>query len=124
MTTAYPVNGGDFTFSWSYELQDSLTGFDPFVFVSDLLVGVSGLQVVADGSGAMAGSAFFSLTENAIWGFAVRSLDGTFGPGIATISKLSLAPGQIPSVPLPPAILLFGDALAGLGFVRKKKQVV
>jgi hypothetical protein len=81
MTTAYPVNGGDVTFSWSYELQDSLNGFDPFVFVSDLLVGVTGLQVVADGSGAMAGSAFFSLTENAIWGLAVRSLDGTYGTG-------------------------------------------
>jgi hypothetical protein len=65
-----------------------------------------------------------------LFGFSIFSIDNAFGAASVDISNLTFctacdANGRPPvsAVPLPPAFLLFGVALAGLGFVQKRKQL-
>jgi hypothetical protein len=71
----------------------------------------------------------FDVAAGSIFGIALQDLTGAsgnlVGPAIATITNFDWAAngqGGVGAVPLPPAFLLFGVALAGLGFVQKRKQ--
>jgi hypothetical protein len=125
MTTDAPAGGGDVSFDWSYATAlTDLPEFDPFVFIASLVAGDVGLVTVTTDGGAISqmGNAILSVADMAIWGFAIDSDDGLWGSASVTISNLRFAGAQTSVVPLPPAFLLFGSAIAGLGFIRKYKQ--
>ncbi len=121
MTTTVSGNG-TIDFVWDF-LQ---TGADFFLAVNGVVE-----TVIDTGSS--------TLHPNCIYGVLSCSIalnDGdTFGLGIKTFTNGAAGAvlnftsfttsgfGGNPSpVPVPPAFLLFGSALAGLGFMRKKKQ--
>ena len=131
MTTAAGSNNGlgyKVTFNWDYLTLDPPSSFDPFVFINDLVLGVSEKVTVDAGPASqsgLAGLAFFNIADLAMWGFALQSVDGLYNSASVIISGVQLTALKPPSaVPLPPALLLFGTAIAGLGFFRRKKQVV
>lgn len=123
-TTNDEAFGINVSFDWDYTTSDLLAEYDPFVFIKDLL-SIDPLDFVeVTLTGATAGNAIFQVASMAQWGFSQDSDDGLWGAGITDISNLSFTQASVgPSpVPVPPALLLFGTAIAGLGFARRKRQ--
>jgi len=127
MTT---TGAGIVDFNWIYSTTDTLfgVGFDPFIFIRDLLTDpVTFVDLTQEGLTDETAGVFTSrgnviLEVGALWGFSIDSFDSSFGAGIVTISDLSFAGAQPSPVPVPPAFLLFGTAMASLAYVRRKKQ--
>jgi hypothetical protein len=129
MTTTASVAGSvsfDWTFVDNNPLSDPAAGLGgPFNFFFWIYDGVN-TTLLADVTTAGSGS-FGPTLINAgdVFGMSIQTQIDAFGAGIATITDFVFSPsgqGGVGEVPLPPAFLLFGVALAGLGFVQKRKQ--
>jgi hypothetical protein len=114
--------------SFDWVVSPDALNFDPFLFIQDLLVGdTHDVRIEAASSMACSppwcasGNASFSIPEGALWGFSLASLFGGQAT-MVTISSLEYAAARPGEVPLPPAFLLFGAAIFGLGFVKRRKQ--
>jgi len=125
---------GSVKFDWSYQTTDAYPA-DPLNPASDPLFFINGGFFELTGSCASDGSVCSGTTGPVAviagllsFGLSIDSIDGLFGPASVAISNFVFldADGRpLPSpVPVPAAFLLFGTALAGLGFMRKKKAVV
>lgn len=139
---------GDVSFSWDYTTGDTDSLYDPFVWLysatnidadndgvlDDLTVTsitTAGEVVDVDGDGILdpeqSGIWSFAVAAGSLFGFSIDTADNQFGNGhfgSVTVSNFAFDDGfagNPNAVPVPPAFLLFGTALAGLGFFRKKK---
>ena len=65
----------------------------------------------------------FIVSAGDIFGFSIETFDNLFGPSMVDISEFSFTALAASPVPLPPALLLFGIGIAGLGMVRRKSPV-
>ncbi len=114
-------------FSWAYQTFDFSEVFDTFFWVNNG-AGSTTVQLSVNGDGAIQnGAESMLVAAGDVFGFSIFTLDNLFGLGEfaqVTISDFSFQDlgGNPNPVPVPPAFLLFGSALAGLGFMRKKKQ--
>lgn len=110
MITQVGPNGGFIEFAW-----ELLAGSDVFYILNGAFFNVPGSSGAFDPFG-------ISVAANDMFGLAVFSQQDVNNVlQITQFSYLAGAP-QPGAIPLPPAFLLFGAALAGLGFVRRKKQ--
>ena len=138
ITTATSNGAGTVSFDWDYLTRDAFAGFDPFVWLVDDGSGLTRTSItdgtvietspdvfVGSGAQAQSGSESIFVTAGSIFGFSLDTFDNKFGTGefgFVTISNFQFDDGFAGNVvPVPPAFLLFGTALAGLGFFRKKK---
>jgi len=128
------TESGIITVTWDYFTFDDLTSFDPFVWLLDgaattitddaLAVGCDIDGIAGDDGLCQSATTDFEVVAGTVFGFALLS-DNLFGGGLyvadVVLSDLSFTAFGGNPVPVPPAFLLFGTALAGLGFFRKKK---
>jgi hypothetical protein len=114
---------GTVSFDWSFFSTD-LAGFDFFIWVSDAIGGDT-TRVISDRiSASESGISSFIVAAGGLFGLSIDTTDNNFGSATVDISNFSFAAfGGASAVPLPPALLLFGAALAGLGFFQKKKPL-
>jgi hypothetical protein len=120
ITASAPTNG---TVAFDWSLTD-LAGYSFVVFLQNALGErlINSLDPLC-----AAGSCSFDVGNGDLFGIALQDTTGAggFGAAVAHITNFDWAPsgqGGVGAVPLPPAFLLFGVALAGLGFVQKRKQ--
>lgn len=114
LTISAPVEGS-VSFDYDYNsLDDDGAFFDPFGF----LLNGNFIQITDD-SGADNQTGGFSLGVNQgdIFGFAIQTLDNSFGPGVVKISNFEAHV----SVPEPGTILGF-LTIGGLGLVMERKK--
>lgn len=115
-TTVTSSGFGSVSFDWSY---DPTTDFGPFDSFGYVLNGNYTELVDNDGlPSGFSGSASFAVNQGDTFGFRSVTLDGIFGPGIATVTNFN-AP-----VPEPATMAIFGGlAVAGIaGFRRRMKK--
>ena len=109
--TNYTINSvvdGQVSFSWSYSSVDS-PGYDSFGYLLN-----GNFNFLANSNGQTDTTAF-SVAAGDSFGFSITSLDGIFGPGIATISNFS--------APVPePLTLLGATAAVGFGAAFKRRS--
>ena len=125
-TTA--TEAGAVNFSWLYQTFDVAPTWDVFYWINDG-DGTATSQLSLDsGSASQSGSESFLVAAGDIFGFSIITVDNEFLPSdfaSVTISGFSFealgAIGGVSKVPVPPAFLLFGSALAGFGLLRLKK---
>jgi len=133
-TTIGPVSG-TISVAWDYIAgPGTLAENDPFIWLlgGDPLLALTPQSIAGfDGLSAAPQSGTFiqHLDAGALFSFGILTLDNLFGDGeFASVSLTGLEftadIGGMNPVPVPPAFLLFGTALAGLGFFRKKKAAV
>ena len=127
MTTSITVSG-IISVAWDYFTDDAPAGFDPFIWLVNDVANATSISNDALGTGAQDGMFSQHVDAGTLFGFAMTT-DNTFGGGccaadvvLSNFSFISDFGGN--PVPVPPAFLLFGTALAGLGFFRKKKAAV
>ncbi|MCP4331934.1 MAG: hypothetical protein GY785_04710 [Gammaproteobacteria bacterium] len=115
-------------FSWAYETFDIFGEvWDTFFWVNSG-AGSTTVQLSVNGDGSIqSGAESMLVAEGDVFGFSIFTVDNWDLPAdfaevnISNFSYQDLGGNPNP-VPVPPAFLLFGSALAGLGFMRKKKQ--
>ena len=113
---------GSVSFNWDFFSTD-LAGFDFFIWVSDAITGDI-TRVISDRvSATESGISSFIVSAGGLFGLSVDTTDNNFGAATVDISNFSFTAFGGSPVPLPPALLLFGTALAGLGFFQKKKPL-
>lgn len=126
------AEAGTILFDWAYSTTDAAGG-DLFYGVNgayDAASSLYGFSTNADGSDAYG----IALLADDIFTLAISSdnlggcnadftICGLSGFGTAVISGLGFTASNF-AVPVPPAFLLFGTALAGLGLFRKKRAIV
>lgn len=121
---------GDVSFAWDYTTGDFDSAFDPFVWVYAAdgdINNVSVTQITTNGLTAESGTSTFAVVAGSLFGFSIDSVDNLVTAtdfAFVTITDFAFDDGFAGNVlptPVPPAFLLFGTALAGLGFFRKKK---
>ena len=123
ITTSSVTTAGFVNLAWVYSTLDFSFYNDPFFFVE----GPESSTTVQYMTGTSPSSLFVAV--GSIFGFGISSFDSQGGAANVIISAVTdpVRPfftgtvGRPSEVPLPPALLLFGSALAGLGFMRKKK---
>jgi hypothetical protein len=114
------TTGGVVNFDWNFQNTDPDSTFDFFVFIFDLAT--DSFTRVATGTRG-ADHAQFTVEANSMFGLSIDTADNIGGAAFVDIRNFDFAAnGGAPSaVPVPPALFLFGAAIAGLGFVQKKK---
>ncbi len=129
MTTGIDKTG-TISFDWLYNTEDSGGSFwDPFVILNDELITL----YPTDGGNSGSFSIGVLLGDILTFGLGIQS-DSFGGTGHVAISDFCYGPagdpncefgGQPPNpVPVPGALVLFASAMAGLGFMRRRKQAV
>lgn len=117
-TTA--TSNGTVTFDWGFSDANLFAGANFFLWLSD---GVDATELLATGNAASAGSASFLVAAGNTFGMAVDAAFDGLGAATASITNFNFAPsGQPEPVPAPATLLLFGTALAGFVFTRRKKR--
>lgn len=128
--TITAATAGLLSFNWDYFSDDP----DPDDFFSFELNGAPVIPLADNWSPDWSGveglvDPFIDLAKDDVFGFSIFSDFSIYGAGIGNISNFQFIEENIGEsiplnpVPLPPALLLFGTALAGLRFVQKKKLV-
>jgi hypothetical protein len=115
------ATGGVLDFSWAFTNTDTLAGFDIFFWINE------GTGTVTRELTEFASSGLESMVvgANALFGLSIDTRDNTGGPAFVDISGMTWTAdgGQVGAMPVPAALWLFGTAIAGLGFMRKKKDL-
>jgi hypothetical protein len=120
---------GDVMFNWDYTTGDTDSLFDPFVWLYAADGDINNLtitNITTNGITNQNGFWTFAVAAGSLFGLSIDTADNQFGNGefgFVTISQFAFDDGfgAVTPMPVPPAFLLFGTALAGLGFFRKKK---
>ena len=127
MTTTI-AQGGTISVDWTYTsgILDPAEN-DPFIWLLDGMVQLPFIYG-ADTTGVETGTFTTVVDAGALFGLSIAS-DNLFGAPLfqanVVLSNFTLTDLNGSNlVPVPPAFLLFGTALAGLGFFRKKKAAV
>ena len=129
MTTTI-AQGGTISVDWTYT-SGILDGADndPFLWLIDNVVQTPFIYGnLGTGIGVQSGTFTQAVDANTLFGLSIAS-DNLFGApdfqANVVLSNFTLTDLNGSNlVPVPPAFLLFGTALAGLGFFRKKKVAV
>ena len=119
---------GDVSFAWDYTTTDTDSIWDPFVWLYAADGDINNLSITSittSGITNQSGLWSFAVAAGSLFGLSIDTVDNEFGDGefgFVTITNFAFDDGFAANpVPVPPAFLLFGTALAGLGFFRKKK---
>ena len=115
------LTGGTLDFSWAFTNTDTLAGFDIFFWINE----GTGTATRELTNLAEAGFESMVVGANALFGLSIDTRDNIGGPAFVDISGMTwtAAGGEVGQMPVPAALWLFGSALAGLGFMRKKKDL-
>ena len=126
MTTTAAV-GGSISVNWDY-LNSDFPEYDPFVWLYDDGSGLTMTEITDPlGDFGQVGLWTETVVTGALFGFGILSLDNLYGfadVGLSDLLFTAAGPDGRPDVgvvPIPPALLLFGTALAGLGLFGRKK---
>jgi hypothetical protein len=127
MSTAI-TESGTISVAWDYFTNDAPAVFDPFIWLVNGVADLTSITNDALGTGGQTGTFTQHVDAGTLFGLAIGT-DNLFGGG-AFSADVALSNFSFTSdngsrvVPIPPAFLLFGTALAGLGFFRRKKFAV
>jgi len=127
MTTVIQESG-EISVDWDYFTLDPPAGFDPFVWLLNGVVqDITNFDLFSNNQ--QVGTFMTSVNVGDIFGFAILTDNLLAEPfpgansadvGLSGIQFGDLS-GNMLATPVPPAFLLFGTALAGLGIFRRKK---
>jgi hypothetical protein len=114
------VTDGTLDFDWAFTNND-IADWE-FFFWINTGTGDGSRELTALAS---AGSESFVVGAGSLFGISIDTRDNTLGNSFVDISgfEWTAAGGNTGAVPVPAALWLFGTALAGLGFMRKKKDL-
>lgn len=117
----------DISFDWDFITAD-FSGpliFDFFVSILDSGGALTFFDLtVENGGAAQTGSESYNLAAGDLFFLSIDSSDNSNGAAMVTIDNFSSLAEKPAIVPLPPAIVLFGSAFAGImGFMRRKRTL-
>ena len=120
------TENGSASFDWIFETQDSQGAYDFFMTI--ISFDAAGTQVVqatrmTDVSASVQSGlgTIINLLAGDLFGLSIDTADNFGGSATVDISNFKFTADSARVVPVPAALWLFGSAIAGLGFMRKKK---